>query len=73
MINIIEDYSHSSPKLLYSSVEQKLIPLCRPDKGTKYTLILKPLALVKLCTLFQEYHGVSVIHLGYLTLLHLNS
>lgn len=44
MINIIGDYSHSPPKHLYSSVEQILIPLYRPDKGTKYTPILKPLA-----------------------------
>ena len=44
MINIIEDYSHSPPKLLYSNVEQRLIPLCKPDKETKYTPILKPLA-----------------------------
>lgn len=73
MINIIEDYSHSSPKLLYSNVVQILNPVCKPDKGIKCTPILRPLILVMLCTLFQEYHEVSVKYLGYLTSLHLNS
>lgn len=43
MINIIEDYSRSSPKLLYSNVVRILNPVCKPDKGTKCTPILKPL------------------------------